>query len=265
MAKKILPFQKKLSFGFFSLFFAVLLIYVSYSLGLNEKSQRLLVKFLNVPQQFLSKVLNEYQEFENQKIVQLEEEILNLQNQIYENELKIKSLENSQPTNNLDFNLRGALDTYISSFDQINFTCCNKHRVYINNSNNLEDGIYAISQGNFALGKTKNISRGEIEVRLLSDPEEYISIKNMTGFFCIAKGTGKGRLISCLNESKAASYELGDTFFTTGFDGIYPPDLIVGKIVDISASQSNIFQQNLIIELFFDPYQSIYKKVNVHE
>ena len=136
MAKKILPFQKKLSFGFFSLFFAVLLIYVSYSLGLNEKSQRLLVKFLNVPQQFLSKVLNEYQEFENQKIVQLEEEILNLQNQIYENELKIKSLENSQPANNLDFNLRGELDTYISSFDQINFTCCNKHRVYINNSNN---------------------------------------------------------------------------------------------------------------------------------
>ena len=53
----------------------------------------LLAKFLNVPQQFITQVLNEYQEFENQKIAQLQDEILNLQNEIYENELKIKSLE----------------------------------------------------------------------------------------------------------------------------------------------------------------------------
>ena len=36
--------------------------------------------------------------------------------------------------------------------------------------------------------KSKNISSNEIEVRLLSDPEEYISIKNINGFYCIAKG-----------------------------------------------------------------------------
>ena len=265
MAKEILPFQKKLSLTFFSFIFVVLLVYLSQNFGLNEKSQRLLIKTLNVPGQFISRLLNGYQEFENQKIAQLEEEILNLRNQIYENELELKSLENSRPYNNLDISLRGSSETFINSFDQINFTCCNKHRVYINNPNNLENGIYAVSQGNFALGKTKNISNREMEVRLLSDPEEYISIKNTTGFFCIAKGTGKGRIISCLNESKAERYQLGDTFFTTGFDGIYPPDLIVGRIVNITANQSNIFQHNIEIELFFDPYQSINKKVNIHE
>ena len=156
-------------------------------------------------------------------------------------------------------------ETFVSSFDQMNFTCCNKHRIYINNPDELEDGIFAVSQGNFVIGKTKIISADEMEVRLLSDPDEYISIKTTNGFFCIAKGTGKARQISCLNESKAVSYTDGDTFFTTGFDGIYPPGLIVGRLKNISSSQTNLFQQNLEIELFFDPYQSINKKVILHE
>jgi cell shape-determining protein MreC len=265
MSTNILPLQKKLRVAFFSLIFSGSLIYLSQNLNLNEKTQRFLAKSLDVPQQFITQVLNEYQEFENQKIAQLEDEILNLQNQIYEYELEIRSLENSGSYDNLDFFINENSATYINSFDQTNFTCCKKHRVYINNPNKLQDGIYAISQGGFALGKTKNISNNEIEVRLLSDPDEYISVKTTTGFFCIAKGTGKGRIIGCLNESKAVSYELGDTFFTTGFDGIYPPDLIVGKIVKISTNQSNIFQHSLEIELFFDPYKSINKKVIVHE
>ncbi|RPG42868.1 MAG: hypothetical protein CBC72_004675 [Gammaproteobacteria bacterium TMED112] len=265
MSTNILPFQKKLRLTFFSFILSGFLIYLSQSLDLNEKSQRLLVKFLSVPQQFISQVLNEYQEFENEKIAQLEEEILNLQNQVYENQLEIRSLENLRSYNDFNFFVSDNSETYISSFDQMNFTCCNKHRVYINNPNEVEDGIFAISQGSFAVGKTKSISEDEMEVRLLSDPDEYISIKTTSGFFCIAKGMGKGRFINCLNESKAVSYELGDTFFTTGFDGIYPPDLIVGRIVGISTSQSNVFQHSLEIELFFDPYQSINKKVIVHE
>ena len=48
MAKEILPFQKKLSLTFFSLVFVILLVYFSQNFGLNEKSQRLLVKTLNV-------------------------------------------------------------------------------------------------------------------------------------------------------------------------------------------------------------------------
>ena len=71
-----------------------------------------MIKTLNVPGQFISKFLNEYQEFENQKIAQLEEEILNLRNQIYENELELKSLENSRPYNNLDISLKEVRNLY---------------------------------------------------------------------------------------------------------------------------------------------------------
>ena len=90
MSSNILPFQKKIRLVLLSIIFASLLVYLSDAFHLNEKSQRSLVKFLNVPQQFISSILDEYQEFENQKIASLEEEILRLNNDIYENELKIK-------------------------------------------------------------------------------------------------------------------------------------------------------------------------------
>tara|TARA_B100000161_G_scaffold262716_1_gene232965 strand:+ start:567 stop:1364 length:798 start_codon:yes stop_codon:yes gene_type:complete len=265
MSKNILPFQKKLRLSLFSLLIVTVLAYTSQNLSLNDKFQRFLMKFLNVPQQFMNEVLSQYREYENEKLVQLEEEILNLQNQVYERDLQIRSLENSRPFTEYSFTQNEKSETYINSFDQTNFNCCNKHRIYINNPNNLSGKIYAISQGNFVVGKTKNISNNEMEVRLLSDPGEYISIKTINGFYCIAKGTGKSSFISCLNESKAVSYNVGDTFFTTGFDGIYPPGLIVGSLVNISNNQSNIFEQKLDIELFFDPYQSINKKVILHE
>ena len=68
MSSSILPIQKKIRLVLLALIFASLLIYISDILKLNEKSQRFLVKFLNVPQQFVSQVLQEYQEFENKKI-----------------------------------------------------------------------------------------------------------------------------------------------------------------------------------------------------
>ena len=113
MSTNILPLQKKLRIAFFSLIFSGLLIYLSQNLNLNDKSQRLLAKFLNVPQQFITQVLNEYQEFENQKIAQLQDEILNLQNEIYENEVcisPVKSLSLHLTNINSSYGLSPFLD-----------------------------------------------------------------------------------------------------------------------------------------------------------
>ena len=265
MATNILPFQKKLRLVILSIIFAGTLIYLSQSFFLNERAQRFLVKTLNVPQQFFTQIITEYREFENEKIALLEEEILNLQDEIYEKDLEIQSLESSKSFNNFNTKLPNTSETFISSFDQMNFTCCNKHRVYSTNPKEYKKGTYSVSQGNFVVGKTRNISNDEIEIRLLSDPEEFISIKTINGFYCIAKGSSIGRIINCTNESKAVSYEIGDTFFTTGFDGIYPEGMIVGRLTNIQDLGSNIFQETLEIQLFFDPYQSINKRVIFHE
>jgi len=155
MSSNILPLQKKIRLLLLGLIFVSCLIYISESFELNAKSQRFLVKFLNVPQQFISNVLDEYQEFENAKIASLEEEILNLQNEIYENELQIRSLENSKSFTDYNFTEDNSTQLQIDSFDQMNFTCCNKHRVYLNNPDLNINGVFAVSQGNFAVVKQK--------------------------------------------------------------------------------------------------------------
>ena len=87
----------------------------------------------------------------------------------------------------------------------------------------------------------------------------------MTGFFCVAKGIGNAQRIQCKNESKLVPFKVGDVFYTTGFDGVYPEGLIVGKLDKIIELQDDVFLQELQILLFFDPYKSINKEVIVHD
>ena len=218
---------------------------------------------MNIPSNFLSQVLRDYQEFENERIAKLENDILDLQNIIYEKDLEIQSLENSKSYSPVVRSNKDQSNSSIISFDQLNFNCCKKHRVYVSNPNNIVGDILSVSQGDFVIGKTRTIS-DEVEVRLLSDPEEYVSIKNTKNFFCIANGNGEPMTIICKNESKAVDYEIGDTFFTTGFDGIHPEGLIVGRLKKIT-TEDDFFNETLEIELFFNPFKSMNKRVILHD
>ena len=265
MSAERVPTKNKIRILIFGLILFSILLYVSQATNLNHKAQRALSQILETPEKFILQVLDQYQEFESREIAKLKKDILNLQDSIYEKDLQIKSLENSKSYTSYSNVQKDGSSLYISSFDQMNFNCCKKHRIYISNPNRINEGIFAVSQGDFAIGKTRILSNNEIEVRLLSDPEEYISIKTTKEFFCIAKGDGEALTISCLNESKAVSYEIGDTFFTTGFDGIYPAGLIVGRLKNIENIENNLFRQKLDIELFFDPFKSINKRAILHE
>ncbi len=265
MSAERVPTKNKIRISIFSLALFSFLLYISQALDLNHKAQRNLSKILETPEKFILQVLDQYQELESKEIAKLKKEILSLQDAIYEKDLQIKSLENSKSYISYNNKQLDSSTVYISSFDQMNFNCCKKHRVYISNPKKIKKGVFAVSQGDFVMGKTRFFSSNEIEVRLLSDPEEYVSIKNEKEFFCIAKGEGEGSIISCLNESKAVSYEIGDTFFTTGFDGVYPAGLIIGRLKKIENIENNLFRQKLDIELFFDPFKSINKRAILHE
>ena len=242
-----------------------ILLYISQIFNLNYKAQRLLSKILETPEKFVTQLLDRYQELENKEIAKLKKDILNLENIIYEKDLRIKSLENLGSYKPPNKNQEDKSNVYISAFDQMNFNCCKKHRVFVTNPKKMKDGVFAVSQEDFAVGKSRVLTSNEIEVRLLSDPEEYISIKTANDFYCIAKGEGKPLSISCFNESKAVSYQIGETFFTTGFDGIYPVGLIVGRLKNIENIENNLFRQKLEIELFFNPFKSMNKRVILHD
>ena len=84
------------------------------------------------------------------------------------------------------------------------------------------------------LGRTGSTVFDEVEVKLVSDPEEFISIKNSLGFFCIAKAQLCHKKSVVIMNPKQANMLVGDTFFTTGFDGIYPEGQIVGRLYKVT-------------------------------
>lgn len=265
MPREIFTFRKKIILTFSYILLIVALVLSSNYLNLNETSQRYLVKALKIPENFIENISQEFKEYESLKIVDLENEIIKLKNDIYESELKVRSLENSKSYNTNITTSKSTKKSYVSAFDQVNFSCCKKHVIYLQAENTSGNQVFSVSQGDFIIGKTNGLVANEFKVRLLSDPEEFISLKNSKNFYCIAQGNGLPQETVCFNESKASTYEIGDTFFSTGFDGIYPKNLIAGKLTKIEIVEGNMFKEKLTIELFFDPYQSIDKGVTLYD
>ena len=265
MQVKKISFRNKISTLIFSIILICLLSFFSSFVDLNKKSQRSLDMLFSFPSQLLNAALEEVREYENKKIFDLENRIFALESDIYEKNLEILALKNKRNFSDEFVTRFNDVQAYVSGFDQGNYICCRKHRIYISTDTDKIDSPRAISQGSFVVGRTGSTVFDEVEVKLVSDPEEFISIKNSLGFFCIARGTAMPQEISCDNESKASKYAVGDTFFTTGFDGIYPEGQIVGRLYKVTENVGPNFKQSLHIKLFFNPYNSMNKQLVIHE
>ena len=92
MPREIFTFRKKIVLTFSYILFIVALVLSSYYFNLNETSQRYLVKVLEVPENFIENISQEFKEYESLKIVELQNEIIQLKNDIYESELKVRSV-----------------------------------------------------------------------------------------------------------------------------------------------------------------------------
>ena len=265
MQVKKISFRYKIETLIFSVFLIGLLSYFSYFFDLNKKSQRLLEMLFSFPSELINTAYENIREYENNKIFDLESRIMILESDIYEKNLEILALENKRSFSNDTMSKFNDIEAYVSGFDEVNYRCCRKHRIYISTDIESIDTPRAISQGSFIVGKTSSTIFDELEVKLASDPEEFISIKNSLGFFCIAQGTAAPQEIACDNESKSSKFFVGDTFFTTGFDGVYPEGQIVGRLEKVVDDEGANFKQKLYIKLFFNPYNSMNKQLVIHE
>ena len=265
MVQRVLSRRNKLTIVFFALLQLIAFGFLANYFQLNSLAQRSLDRLFNIPQNIFAQIFEEYSEFESERAFRLEKEIKDLEDIIYEKDLEIESLQNQKRFISSAVKPKTQQETYISGFRYSDYECCSKHRIFIKLNQERENQVFAVSQGDFAIGKSRRKVFDEFEVALLSDREEYISIKNSKGFFCIAKGSGEPQRVFCENESKSGFFEEGDTFFSTGFDGIYPEGLIVGNLDDIETLEGENFKQKLNIQLFFDPYKSMNKKVIAHD
>lgn len=117
-------------------------------------------------------------------------------------------------------------------------------------------GVGVLSMG-FAAGKVVDTTAYESLVLSLSHPEAQWSVRlgvdGQAGRLLAKPGDVRTALLQDI--SKAQLVLPGDTVVTTGFDGVFPPDVPVGTVLDVISTDADEFQ-TLLIELGADYLQS---------
>lgn len=129
----------------------------------------------------------------------------------------------------------------IVSFDPVNFS----NFTLINKG--LRDGVSVgmpvIMPGNIILGKIFEASQAHSSVMLISDKSNKVNtLSQRAQVSGVLNGLSGGSLLMDLIE-KSASLEEGDLILTSGLDGVYPKNLIVGKVTKVIADEGGIFKQ----------------------
>ncbi len=107
--------------------------------------------------------------------------------------------------------------------------------------------------GNELLGSITAISAHYATVALITSPQSNFSAQTVnTNARGIARGQGNGELIIG-NVLLSDTLQVGDTVITTGGQNAsgagFPPNLVVGKIVNVDKNPSSLFQDARVVPL----------------
>lgn len=97
--------------------------------------------------------------------------------------------------------------------------------------------------GNYLVGKVVNTTNNRSEVELITSPTLVISvIDSNTKTEGVSKGQfGTSMLMSRILPSE--NVEIGDIIVTSGRDGIFLPDFIVGEITEVSEKSAEVLRE----------------------
>lgn len=168
-----------------------------------------------------------------------------------------KNFSNIDDFSKENFEFDNYIKAEIAFFDPNMFFCCTKHRLFIKTESdykNLNEAVVFNEIG--ILGQI--ISSNKIyEVMLFTDLNHSLPIKNKyEDFFCNAKGMGLPDQITCnFNFSMWNSdLKIGDKIYTSGMGGVYPKNILVGEIIEITKENEEIAKS--IISLVNNPIKS---------
>ncbi len=104
----------------------------------------------------------------------------------------------------------------------------------------------------YLVGKTIEVSPFSSKIKVLNAPDFYLGVifeKNR--YIGIMKGGGG--FSSCIVNyvPMEAPVEIGENVYTSGESDIFPPDILVGKVVASSSSVSDKFFKNVYVRPFF--------------
>ena len=195
-------------------------------------------KVVSIPLTMTSNIVNKFNEFNNLKLenLRLKEEILRLK------KWQILAIQNTRENkvlkkllNATDNNLVLVKTTSIINRNDILFS--KTININAGSKHNLENEMTVINHRGL-VGRVIHSSLNKSKVLLITDQNSSIPVKTISdGAFSLVQGSKNGSILVSSFVKGAKMPQIGDLLVTSGSAQIFPPDILVGKIIKKSENR----------------------------
>lgn len=186
-----------------------------------------------------------------QKIIQMEE----YKRQLEVLKQKIQLLEQENKT------FRNQLETPLPpSWNYISAYVLGRERFLIIDKG-LRDGVnkdMIVVSENIVVGKVFSVSSKTSQIQLLWDPDAKTSVKTDKNVQGLLTGSFGNKIVISKVLQKDPLNSL-DIVMTSGEEGIFPPNLIIGKVDEVVAKQEDVYKEAIITPLIdYEKLQQVF-------
>ena len=107
----------------------------------------------------------------------------------------------------------------------------------------VAEGMPVVRPGNVLVGKVSHAYPAYSHVALISDKTNKVSVKSAEGDTNGVLSGASGNLLLMELVEKNAPLASGDLVVTSGLDGVYPKNLIVGWVKEVVSREEGIFKE----------------------
>lgn len=107
-------------------------------------------------------------------------------------------------------------------------------------------GMPVVRSGNVLAGKIAKTYFAFSQALLITEKENKVSVKSATRDASGVLSGAAGNLLLMDFIEKKALLSIGDLVITSGLDGVYPKNLVIGWVQEVKENEENIFKQAYI-------------------
>lgn len=237
-------------FNFWQVVFALTLLAALLWFGSQLKSVvSVASSSLLIPFQYLgAKVASLGEIFSQDKLVSSDTEHLQTelsQTGLFEAQLMQLAEENAFLKSQLGLKERAAFVPYIASIinsDALGFV--DFVRITVGSEDGVSEAMNVIGSSQVLVGKVGKVYNNTSQVVLLSDPQSRVSAKTETAQGIIIGQLGAPLILDLV--PKHQQLQIGDLVVSSGLDGLYVPDLPIGRVVKVININSQVWQQAIV-------------------